>query len=63
MLPNVSGMRWRKSTHSGGEGGQCVELGVGSELLAVRDSKNVGPALAVDWRPLIAVLASDVMKR
>lgn len=42
----VSSARWRKSSHSGGEGTQCVEL---ANIGAVRDSKNpMGPALFVD---------------
>jgi hypothetical protein len=46
-------MRWRKSSYSGGEGGQCVELG--HMLTTIRDSKNsAGPVLRVDVRDLIS---------
>lgn len=31
---------WRKSTHSGDTGGDCVELAAFSSGIAVRDSKN-----------------------
>ncbi|HEX5402768.1 MAG TPA: DUF397 domain-containing protein [Pseudonocardiaceae bacterium] len=38
-------LRWRKSSHSGGNGGQCVELA--HTLTAVRDSKNPAGAMLV----------------
>lgn len=31
---------WRKSRHSGAEGGNCVELADLSPVVGVRDSKN-----------------------
>ncbi|GAA3459580.1 DUF397 domain-containing protein [Saccharothrix longispora] len=49
-------MTWRKSSHSGNSGGDCVEVRGG--LDAVRDSKNGdvlefrGPALAAFLRAL-----------
>ena len=51
---DLSGAAWRKSSYSGGNGGQCVEVATitstqsgPAELFAVRDSKNPhGPALA-----------------
>jgi hypothetical protein len=45
---------WRKSSYSGNNGGQCVEVGAADRLIAVRDSMDPrGPALAFapqDWR-------------
>jgi hypothetical protein len=39
---------WRKSSHSGDNGGNCVEVAGLPGSVAVRDSKNpAGPALAV----------------
>ncbi len=40
---------WRKSSYSGGNGGECVEVGHGREVIAVRDTKQAGrgPVLAV----------------
>ncbi|NDU76737.1 DUF397 domain-containing protein [Actinomadura sp. DSM 109109] len=39
---------WRKSSHSGGEGGQCVELASLGGSVGIRDSKNPsGPSLRV----------------
>jgi|HubBroStandDraft_2_1064218.scaffolds.fasta_scaffold2588547_1 hypothetical protein len=30
---------WRKSSYSGNNGGQCIEVGNAAQLIAVRDSK------------------------
>jgi hypothetical protein len=43
--------RWRKSSHSTGQNGNCVEL---SNLGAVRDSKNPAASLSVDVAALVA---------
>jgi len=37
---DVTGTTWRKSSHSGSNGGNCVEVGTAGEAVAVRDSKN-----------------------
>jgi hypothetical protein len=38
---------WRKSSYSGGNGGNCVEVGAAGRVIAVRDSKDPdGPRLA-----------------
>jgi len=40
-------IRWRKSTYSSTNGGECVEVGTTPHSVAVRDSKDPGgPALA-----------------
>ncbi|MFC4587452.1 DUF397 domain-containing protein [Sphaerisporangium corydalis] len=48
MAPSPWGAHWRKSTFSGDEGGNCVEVASNLPgLVAVRDSKNpTGPSLA-----------------
>jgi len=52
---------WRKSSFSGGNGGQCVEL---ANLGAVRDSKNPdGPTLAVDLRGLVVAAKGEQLTR
>ena len=39
---------WRKSSYSGTSGGQCVEVAANLlGVVAVRDSKNPGPALVL----------------
>jgi hypothetical protein len=46
---DLSSAVWRKSSYSGGNGGNCVEVaGNLPSIVAVRDSKNVpGPELTV----------------
>lgn len=45
--------RWRKSSHSGGNG-QCVEV---ADFGAVRDSKNAGgPVIRADIRSLVGAV-------
>ncbi|MCZ9345219.1 DUF397 domain-containing protein [Streptomyces sp. TRM76130] len=42
------GLAWFKSSYSGAEGGQCVEVAAGTAAVYVRDSKDVaGPVLTV----------------
>ncbi|MEV5570283.1 DUF397 domain-containing protein [Spirillospora sp. NPDC052269] len=52
----TSAARWRKSSHSGHEGGDCVELANLGLRIGVRDSKAPdGPMLvlaAADWSAL-----------
>lgn len=31
---------WRKSSHSGGNGGGCVEVGQSARMILVRDTKD-----------------------
>ncbi|SCL36752.1 protein of unknown function [Micromonospora nigra] len=47
MADDLLGARWRKSTRSGDNNGNCVEVADNLPgLVAVRDSKNpAGPAL------------------
>jgi hypothetical protein len=56
---DVSSPAWRKSSYSGGNGGNCVEIaGNLSGIVAVRDSKDPhGPALIFtpdEWRTFAA---------
>ncbi|MFE9652501.1 DUF397 domain-containing protein [Micromonospora sp. NPDC006431] len=59
---DLSGARWRKSTRSNGQGGNCVEVADNLPgLVAVRDSKDPsGPVLVVSpdaWRVFVARVA------
>lgn len=55
MTPHTTDARWRKSSYSGGEGGNCVE--VNQDLTAIRDSKNPnGPVVTGDVRALIEAI-------
>nr|WP_254716749.1 DUF397 domain-containing protein [Actinomadura sp. WMMB 499] len=57
-LPN-----WRKSSHSGHEGGDCVEIADLTPVIGIRDSKNPdGAKLALDrvaWRALVREIKAD----
>lgn len=51
-------LRWRKSSRSAGNGGECVELA--HSLDALRDSKNPGgPVLRGDIAMLVAALKAN----
>ncbi len=44
---DVTALAWRKSSYSGDNGGNCVEVGTADPAVAVRDSKHPdGPQLA-----------------
>ncbi|MFJ9665514.1 DUF397 domain-containing protein [Streptomyces sp. NPDC101219] len=44
----TSGLAWFKSSHSGTEGGDCVEVAAGTGSVHIRDSKAVaGPVVEV----------------
>jgi uncharacterized protein DUF397 len=54
----ASGLAWFKSSYSGAEGGDCVEVAAATGTVYVRDSKDVsGPLLAVSpeaWAGFVA---------
>ncbi|MFF7239103.1 DUF397 domain-containing protein [Streptomyces collinus] len=54
---------WRKSSYSGNEGGECVEVAATSGSVHVRDSKDVRrPHLSVaaqGWAAFVAFAAAD----
>jgi hypothetical protein len=44
---DVTGAMWRKSSYSGSNGGNCIEVGTAGHAVAIRDSKDPdGPRLA-----------------
>ncbi|MEQ4301343.1 DUF397 domain-containing protein [Plantactinospora sp. B6F1] len=47
-MVDVTGAQWRKSTRSGDNGGECVEVADNlADVVAVRDTKDrTGPVLA-----------------
>jgi hypothetical protein len=57
---DLTGAVWRKSSRSGSNGGNCVEVAERLGAVAVRDSKNPdGPALTFSrpsWRTFTAQL-------
>ena len=60
---DVTGAVWRKSSYSGSNGGNCVEVGTAGRAVAVRDSQDpAGPRLAFPadtWRAFAEQLKAD----
>jgi hypothetical protein len=61
--PDLSNAEWIKSTYSGGEGGQCIEVAPGIPgVMPVRDSKDPqGPSLvfpAEAWSAFVSAVRS-----
>ncbi|MFK0137861.1 DUF397 domain-containing protein [Streptomyces murinus] len=56
-------LAWFKSSYSGAEGGQCVEVAAGTATVHIRDSKAVaGPLLTVSretWAGFIGLASED----
>jgi hypothetical protein len=61
---DLSAARWRKSSHSGGESGDCVEVAGLPGMVAVRDSKDPDGAKLIftpgDWRTFTRGVKGDV---
>jgi len=51
---DISSVIWRKSSYSGANGGNCIEIAAAARTVVVRDSKDPdGPVLAFrpnDWQ-------------
>jgi hypothetical protein len=66
-MDHLSDVTWRKSSYSGGNGGECVEVAVlPGTTHAVRDSKDPsGPALmfsAAEWRRFTACVRAGALR-
>jgi hypothetical protein len=62
MAEHVDGLHWFKSSYSGSDGGNCVEVAAALDAVYVRDSKATGggPVLRVgrdDWTAFVALAA------
>ncbi|MFG1759763.1 DUF397 domain-containing protein [Micromonospora echinofusca] len=67
-MTDLTGAVWRKSTRSGDNGGDCVEVATNLPgVVAVRDSKDdAGPALAFDptaWQAFVIGVESGGLTR
>ncbi|MER5207794.1 DUF397 domain-containing protein [Streptomyces sp. NPDC002825] len=62
-MNNAEPLAWFKSSYSGTEGGQCIEVATGSGTVHVRDSKDVSrPALRVSpdaWAGFIGLASAE----
>ena len=60
-----SELSWRKSSFSGGSGGNCVEVADRGDHVLVRDTKaHSGPVhryTPAQWRTLITIIKSQVL--
>ncbi|MFE9924207.1 DUF397 domain-containing protein [Streptomyces sp. NPDC005774] len=55
-------LTWFKSSHSGTNGGDCVEVAAGTNVVYVRDSKAVGDGSVLrvgrdEWAVFVALAA------
>jgi hypothetical protein len=53
-------LTWFKSTHSGDEGGECVEVAVDRAAIHVRDSKELGGSQLAFTRNAWSGFVADV---
>ncbi|MEU5943696.1 DUF397 domain-containing protein [Micromonospora sp. NPDC047548] len=63
-MTDLTGADWRKSTRSGGNGGDCIEVADNLPgIVAVRDSKDPGgPMMTFDsdtWRRFTAAVKTS----
>ncbi|MEU2249654.1 DUF397 domain-containing protein [Streptomyces sp. NPDC019224] len=62
-MNNTEHLAWFKSSYSGTEGGQCIEVAAGAGTVHVRDSKvAAGPVLQVSraaWAGLVGLAAAQ----
>lgn len=55
MIDNTE-LNWRKSTFSGNNGGQCVEVAFAPDTVHIRHSKHLEPTITIpagDWPPFL----------
>jgi len=55
--------RWRKSTYSSSNGGNCVEVGQATRIIAVRDTKQHGRGPVLRFTPAAWRRFADQVKR
>ncbi|MDO0936851.1 DUF397 domain-containing protein [Streptomyces sp. DG2A-72] len=55
-------LQWFKSSYSGSQGGDCIEVSAHPAAIHVRDSKNTGPTLTVapgTWVAFLGLARQD----
>ncbi|MER7949029.1 DUF397 domain-containing protein [Streptomyces sp. NPDC096079] len=62
-MNNAEPLAWFKSSYSGAEGGDCIEVATGSGPVHIRDSKDVArPALRVSreaWAGFVGLASAE----
>lgn len=60
-MSGTTELAWFKSSHSGSEGDDCVEVAIAQQVVHVRDSKDASrPAFVVgqeNWAPFVRFVA------
>lgn len=60
MTPTLHDAAWRKSSHSGGQGGNCVEVAPAGRIVGIRDSKRPGAGTVTirpaTWRTFVTAI-------
>jgi hypothetical protein len=60
-MVQLNGAEWRKSSYSGGNGGNCVEVAQNlADVVAIRDSKNPGSDALVMPAVAFAVFTAGI---
>jgi len=59
-MEGTRAITWRKSSYSGNNGANCVEVGATAHLIAVRDSKDPDGARLAFGREAWAAFAAKV---
>jgi hypothetical protein len=67
-MTDLTDARWRKSTRSGGNGGNCVEIADNLPgIVALRDSKDpTGPVLTIGptgWAAFVTAVKTGTITR
>ena len=62
-MPGLDNNCWRKSSYSGGNGGNCVEVGYDHDAVLVRDTKDHGHGQVHkftndEWRAFVSQVAN-----
>ena len=55
-------LEWFKSSYSGSEGGDCIEVATQPTAVHIRDSKNTGPNLTVSpgtWAAFVGLARQE----
>jgi Domain of unknown function (DUF397) len=59
-MDDPTDLTWRKSSYSGSNGGNCIEVATAPNMVGVRDSKDpCGPVLVAepkDWRRFVELV-------
>lgn len=65
-IPRLTADGWRTASRCGPNGGNCVEVNVGTGIVGVRDTKPAeGPVLVIDnagWRSFLTAASAGMLR-